>query len=559
MPPCDPKSVQVIRWNRDCAAPESVIPSGEVICLFYRGFSLNRLELARLADAAPSGSTADLLVSAYRRLGPEVARHVLSPYSFVVWDGVRELLFATTDREGYHPLFLADKGREISVASRVELLADLSLQGLDRTSIAAHVCSFAPPPGATFFRGVRALEPGSSLSAWRERVEIDPPRGRISEPRLRQESKAAGTLRDTLLAVVPEYAPEDAAVGVTVSSGLDSTSVAAALRASRPQAKIVAFVWTSRSVPSADESGPALRVARSLDMEIVEIAADEHGPLSTPEGILPNLGSPLYNSYSPAWRETYRIARERNIGVLLTGHAGDFAFGSVFPFADLFLTGRWLRLAREVRAYRNRVDAYVPWVVRYQILGRSARWFLPITRVNPPPWLGAALREVLPHPPSTYRFALPGDRERRHMLENPRRFAITAAQTAEGREFGIDLRHPWIDSRVVDLARRVPAAWTFKDGYSKALVRRAMRGLLPDEILDRPEKIYPTELFLRALRGPERSKIEPLLSNMLAAELGFVEPNALRKAVEDCARGDWRGAMFWHSLTLEAWLRRLAG
>lgn len=558
MPPLDSKSVEVVRWNRDCAAPLDVVPSGEILCLLYRGFSLDPLDLARLADSSPDLPPEVLLVSAYRRLGTEATNRLTGCHSFILWDGRRKLLVAASDSQGYHPLFWRERGREISVAASVEFLADLTLDALDRTSIVAHVCGFAPNGDATFFRDVRALTPGFSLAAGRTRLAIEPLRDRRSKPRLPKESEAADLLRDTLLTAVPEYVPKDAPVGVTLSSGLDSTTVAAALRARRPGARIVALVWTSRSVPSADESGPALRTARSLGMEIVEIAADDHGPLSTPEGILPNLGSPLYNIYSPAWRETFRVARERNLRILLTGSAGDFAFGSVFPFADLFLSGRWLRLAREVWAYRKRVDVDVPWLIRYRVLGRSARWFLPITRIRPPSWLREGLREDLPHPPSTHRFALPGNRERRHMLENPQRLAATAKLTSEGLEFGIDLRYPWIDSRVVDLARRIPAAWTFTDGFSKALVRRAMRGLLPDEILDRPEKIYPTELFLRALRGPERSKIEPLLSKMIAAELGFVEPSALRKAVDDCAGGNWGGALFWHALTLEAWLRRLA-
>ena len=557
MPHPDPESVQVTRWNRDRSAPDVVTSSDEILCLSYRGFSLDSSELARTADAASTYSPKDLLAQAYRRLGPEVIKQRIGPCSFVLWDGQRGLLLAASDPQGYFPLYFRENGREISVAFQIEPLADFTVAGLDRTAIAAHVCGFAPPSGASFFRGVHTLAPGSTLTAERAGVRVAPLEGRPRGPRLREESKAAGVLRETLLSVVPEYVSGDEPVGVTVSSGLDSTTVAAALRAGRPHAKIVAFVWTARSVPSADESGPALRAARSLGMEIVEIALDEHGPLSTPEGILPALGSPLYNIYSPAWRETFRVARERNLRVLLTGQAGDFAFGSVFPFADLFLTGRWLRLAREIRAYRARVDVDVAWLIRYRVLGRSARWFLPISSIRPPAWLGAGLRELVPDPPSTYRFALPGDRERRHMLENPRRLAATAALTAEGLEYGIDLRYPLIDSRVVDLARRTPAVWTFADGYSKALVRCAMRGLLPDEILDRPEKIYPTEVFLRALRGPERSKIEPLLSNMIAADLGFVEPNLLRKAVEDCAQGRWHGAMFWHSLTLEAWLRRI--
>lgn len=557
MPPPDRKSAQVIRWNRDSAVPEFVTTPSRLLVLLYRGFSLDPSELSRLAESSPSHSPEVLLALAYRRLGVDVTKRLIGPCTFVLWDGERELLLAASDPQGYFPLYFREDAREIAVAAEVEPLADLTLDGIDRTAIAAHVCGLAPPPGSSFFRGVHTLTPGTLLTVRRESIRVDQIQGGARGSRLRQEKKASEQLRETLLSVVPEYVPEDAPVGITLSSGLDSTCVAASLRAARPTARIVAFVWTARSVPSADESAPALRTARSLGMETVEIAMDEHAPLSTPEGILPTLGSPLYNIYSPAWRETFRVSRELNVRLLLTGQAGDFAFGSVFPFADLFLTGRWLRLAREIRAYRARVDVDVPWLIRYRVLGRAARWFWPISMMAPPGWLGDGLRELVPRPPSSHRFALPGDRERRLMLENPRRLAATAALTAEGLEYGVELRYPLIDSRVVDFARRIPAVWTFADGYSKALVRRAMRGLLPDEILDRPEKIYPTEVFLRALRGSGRSKIEPLLSNMVAADLGFVEPNALRKAVEDCAHGRWRGAMFWHSLTLEAWLRRL--
>lgn len=551
------KLAQVIRWNRDSAAPESVAPPDQILGLFYRGFPLPPSELSRLAEASPDDPPETLLALAYRRVGSDLAKHLVGPCSFVLWDGERGRLLAASDPQGYCPLYYRENGREISISTRVEPLADLTLDGLDRAAIAAHVCGFAPSSGSSFFRGVHTLAPGASLTVRHDTVRVDPLEGHFRPSRLRHENKAAGHLRETLRSVVPEYVPEDQPVGITLSSGLDSTSVAASLRAARPSARIVAFVWTARSVPSADESGPAFRTARSLGLEIVEVAMDDHAPLSTPEGILPAPGSPLYNIYSPAWQETFRVARELDLKLLLTGQGGDFAFGSVFPFADLFLTGRWLRLAREIQAYRARVDVDVPWLIRYRVLGRAARWFWPISAIEPPAWLGAGLRELAPRPSSSYRFALPGDRERRQMLENPRRLAATAALTAEGREYGIDLRYPLIDSRVVDLARRTPAAWTFTDGYSKALLRRAMRGLLPDEILDRPEKIYPTEVFLRALRGADRSKIEPLLSNMIAADLGFVEPKPLRQAVEDCAQGRWRGAMFWHSLTLEAWLREL--
>ncbi len=531
------------------------------MCLGYRGFPFDRKAFADRAGADTGGAPEDLLAAAYRLSGAEFPWDLAGPCAFVVWDGRREELFARSDPSGYFPLFVAESGRQISIATRVEALIDRTFDRLNRATIAAHVCSLSARPSETFFRDVRKIDPGSSLKVGRrEAVERPSPPG-LPEPRPADEESASAVVRQALLRVVPDYAPEGEILGVTVSSGLDSTAVAAALRAARPDARIVGFVWTARSVPSADESGPARRAAERLGLEIVEIAADRHGPLDDPRGIDPGPGSPLYNVYSPTWRETFRAARKLGIRTILTGHAGDFAFGSIFPFADLFLTGRWLRLAREIRAYRRRVDVNVPWLIRYRVLGRAARWLVPAGRPAAPSWLGPALRDELlrlPRAAHVDRLALPGDRDRRQMLTSSRRFAATAALADEGAELGVDLRFPWIDPRIAALARSIPAAWTFSDGFSKVLVRRAMRGLLPDEILDRPEKIYPTELLVRALAGHGRTEVDALCSDMVAADLGFVEPKALRRAVEECAGGQWRGAMFWQSLTLEAWLRGMS-
>jgi asparagine synthase (glutamine-hydrolysing) len=448
----------------------------------------------------------------------------------------------------------------VSIARRVEQLLSPRLDRVDQRSVAAQICGYAPKPGSTFFTGAKSLPAGCILAIDRNSFVIrKPDEETLRSIRPRGEAAAANELHRTLLETVVDYAPGDGPVGITLSSGLDSTSLAAGLRAQRPDARMVAFIWTARSVPEADESAPATRVAQSLGMEIVEIPADKHHPLSSPDGITPSIDSPACNMYREVWRETFRVAKNCGIRNLWTGQGGDAGFGGVFPFSDLFLTGRWFRLVKEVNAYRRRIEVDLPWLIRYRILGRSARWLIPRRHPSPPPWIGPNLRSLIPDLSRASRFDLPGDQERKRLLDNPRRFSATALMTDEAAEFGIDLRNPWLDPRLIGLARSLPAYWTFVDGVAKAPVRRAMRGLLPDETLDRSDKIYPEPIFERALRGPGRASIETLLLDMRAADLGFVEPKPLRRAIDEYAEGKRRGALFWHSVTLEAWLRRLAG
>lgn len=481
--------------------------------------------------------------------------------STVAWNSERGQLSASADLLWHHPLYYSLAGDIVSIATRAHALANRSLGSLFLPSLAAHLCGSSAPLDRTFFSEVHALPPGTELRVERQRVDlpsaaaVQPWRTSAATARPRDAATAARVLYATLHEAVSDSTAEADPIGVTLSSGIDSTSLAAMLREARPRASRVAFIWSARSVPDADESGPALRVARSLGMEVVEIAADVHAPLSSKEGLEPDLDSPSVPIYREAWRETFRRAKEMGIQTVLTGHGGDLAFGGAFPFADLFLTGRWFRLMSEIAAYRRRVEVDVPWLIRYRVLGRAARWLWPRRTASAPRWLGSALQAQVPRRvEGKGRLVLPGTADRFGYLHGPRRFAATAQMTAEAQEFGVELRHPWLDPRLTDLAESLPASWTFRDGFSKAPVRVAMRGRLPSEILDRAEKIYPDAIFRRALRGPDRAKIEPLLDDMIAADLGFVEPRALREAVDAYAHGRGSGG-FWHALTLEAWLR----
>ncbi len=551
----DSQPQKLVRWSRDLLAPD-LAPSGDKpVCLMWGGFILCSSEIVSQGQTSLASRIEILLEAGYDRYGMELPDRISGPCSFVIWDGRKEQLLAVADPTGAHPLFFSEHGREIVISSRMECFATANFDRIEPASVAAHICGVTPEPGTTFFRGIRVLPPGATLTINRGSIKL-----RLSRQQhrhllpARSAIEASTVLRKTLFSVVPEYAPPGERIGITLSSGLDSTSIAAALRVALPEAGMVAFVWAARTAPDADESGPAMRVARALGMEVVEIAADVHHPLSASGGLAPDSANPACNVYREVWQETFIQACAQGIGTLFTGHGGDLAFGTVFPFADLFLTFRWLKLAQEIKAYRRRVDVDLPWLIRYRILGRTARWLLPLHGPLPPPWLSPALRGLVPRFPKGDRFALPGDHDRRLLLDSQHR-GTTALMTAEAARFGIDLRHPYLDSRIIDLAYSFPATLSFADGFSKAIVRQAMRGFLPDEILDRPRKIYPTALFDRALRV-KRANIETLLRDMRAAELGYLEPSSLRRAVDDYLSGRRANTDFWHSLSLEAWLRR---
>lgn len=128
-----------------------------------------------------------------------------------------------------------------------------------------------------------------------------------------------------------------------------------------------------------------------------------------------------------------------------------------------------------------------------------------------------------------------------------------AAADAAGR--GVELRHPLLDHRLLEFAASLPADQSFRGGESKTVVRNALRGLLPEEVVEQRGKVVPSAISRRGLAEREQGKIWPLLRDMRAAELGLVDEERLREGYRDYLAGDRRSGLFWYAVTLEAWLR----
>jgi hypothetical protein len=113
-----------------------------------------------------------------------------------------------------------------------------------------------------------------------------------------------------------------------------------------------------------------------------------------------------------------------------------------------------------------------------------------------------------------------------------------------------------LDHRLLEFAASLPTDQTFRAAQRKIIVRNAMQGLLPPVVLEMWDKILPGAITHRGLREREQSKVLHLMTDMRAAELGFVDQPRLLQAYQDYLAGRNNSAIFWNTLTLEDWLRR---
>ncbi len=546
-------------------APGGLSPAeGEAVCLQFSGYLTNRPNLLLTHRDAPPLSDGEIAARVFARYGRDTPARLEGPFSCILWHPARRELLAVRDRLGIRTLAYSLTPEELRLATRPADLSEAEAGHLDPSSIARHLCGFPPTAGRTFFRGLEALPPATALRVTPSHHETYrywcPENGTLPRREGNDDAQA-----EALLALLRRVMAEHAtalATGVTLSGGLDSTSVAAL--ASQVGPRPFALTWTAPEVPEADESRAAARVREFLGLAGLEIPAARYGPLSgdlTAE-VVPS--EPALGFYTTLWDATFNAARESGLAVVLTGASGDHLFGgNVFSYADLLLQGRWRRLVRDWRE-QGRTSSLTPVQrLRRMLLGPIwDAWIrprAPLSLRHPPEWLGDPLRTVLaPSPPPRELGLLPGRALRLRELRDPLLPALVSPLTERARGQGLDLRHPWLDFRLFELAAALPSEQSFAAGVRKGILRRALRGLLPDETLTRPRKIYPTALARRSLREWGNAQARTLLSGMRAEEMGFVRAPALRAAFDRLCAGEAAGApgLLWHALTLEAWLRR---
>ncbi|HWM93384.1 MAG TPA: asparagine synthase-related protein [Thermoanaerobaculia bacterium] len=521
---------------------------------------------------------AELLLAAYRRWGMTCAEHLLGDFAFVLWDARRRQIFAACDPMAIKPLYYGQIGSVLCLASEAkQVLRHPGVsRRLDEIAVGDYLVDGASDPSRTLFRDVQRLAPGHRLVASGGGVRagrfwtLDPD---IRTLYRRDEDYAAHFLELFRHAVNDRLRTQAGSVGVLMSGGLDSTSVAAMANQCLPKdgsLRLFATSFVFERLQECDERPFIQAVAAGLGMETELVEAERFPVFSDPETCRPSLEAP-----SIAWdgclHEALRRARNRGARVLLTGHGGDdLMTGSPLVYAD--------------RLRRGDLGALVEIVRHAAAQRRGWRWILYHYLVQPflSPAGDQAIRRLLGHAPSpklpgwidtgfarrtdlAARLEAPRPRDageaarqalQDHFLQTPwDRAAIWYDQHAAA--YGIEVRHPFLDRRLMEFLWSIPPERVFKAGSLKPLLRQAMDGLLPDVVRLRIDKTRLGGFLDLSLGEERREQIERWLAAPLAAELGFFDGGRLRAAYKGYQDGiqSRSDRLLWYSIALEAWLR----
>lgn len=529
------------------------------------GYLANREPLAKTCNLPKQATESQVLIALYERFGAEsAARSIAGPYSWVLWDAAGQTLAIVSDRLGLAPIYFLQNAGDLWVSCDLEAL--FAHSGVERRinplAMVACLCSLPIPEGHTLYENVFVLPPATIWTYAKEHNETQRywQLELLPALRLKSDQEYAEALRDMLVPIVDEHIPQDG-FALTLSSGMDSSSLAGALRLARPHSRIPCISWVMPDLPEANEEAWLRETGARLDLDVTVLRADRHWPFQAP---FPARQTPGLLFYQEVWAATFQQIKERGLHVLVDGAPGDLCFGGgISSYPDLLLGLRWKELYAQVREElvlsdgqdanrKTPLNLVLRPLYRY-LTGRSAA-----PKAQPPAWL---------HPEKVHfyerlkqenrplrRLGLPARVERWRLIRHtgPLQVLLNFQQWA-GR-FEVELRHPLYDHRILEFSLRLPAEQTYHAGMQKYILRNAMRGVLPESVVELRRKILPTPLFHLGLRERSVEQAESLLRDMRLAEMGYILPEKLEAAYREYRNGS-KNYDFYNPLLIEAQLR----
>lgn len=554
-----------------------------------------REELSAAGMAFMGHSDTEVLLAAYRHWGAACFDRLEGMWAFAIYEPAAGRIVLCRDRLGIKPLYVARYKGGLVFASEIKAL--LTLPEFPRETDAGLLRDFlvrglVDHTDRTFFEGVWSVPPGCYLS-FDLRANVESFRGALHRywtPA--RPSQPGDQISQCLRSAVTRHLVSDVSIGSCLSGGLDSSLIVCLTHEVVLGAKHTDDVeelctqW-SQHVFTACLSGDPLDESRYAEA-VVRSRGDLnwHRVVPTAGGLLNDITALVHHQEQPfgspsvymQW-EVMRRAREQSVTVLLDGQGGDELFcgyeGCIPPFlAALLRRGRFIRFARESMAAR-RAGWYGPSSLLARVAGNLLpefmRWPIRATADRARhPWLAGDLFGADPSPDICEGLGLSGreaavishgsshfDRFQWNLLLSTSLPSLLRFEDRNSMAFSIEARVPMLDRSFVELAMSLPADEKIRDGQLKAVLRWAARGCVPDEIIDRRDKIgfaAPTAKWMRA-------ELRPWWEEAVRSTSFYGRGCFTRKGVEQLTArmtaGDDSAALpMWRMAIVEQWARQ---
>jgi asparagine synthase (glutamine-hydrolysing) len=540
------------------------------------------VELAGRGHTFRTRSDTEVIVHGYEERGLASLSDLEGMFGLALWDAPARTLVLARDRLGIKPLYYAVLPDQIVFASELRALLEHPAidRTLDLTALSRYLAHEYVPAPASILRSVRKLPASHWLTYTDGRVKVEPYWTVAFHPeRAIGVAEAVERLRGVLDLAVRQHLVSDVPLGVFLSGGIDSSTVAA-FAAPHVGGRLKTFSIGFED-PSFDESARARHVARVLGTDHHEEVLDAPGALNLIERLPDLLDEPLGDASLIPTFFLSRFAR-RSVTVALSGDGGDELFAGYPTYQAhrlaraVELVPRWIRsgvVQRVVdRLPVSLANLSVDFKLKrffegmaYSDVERHGVWLGSFTpaeqqdlftpeareRMEAPPSY-AAFHEILAHAPSMQGL----ERMLYLDLKGYLGEGVLTKTDRASMACSLEVRVPLLDRRVVELAASLPMGLKLHGLTTKYVLRRALAGVLPRETLARPKKGFGVPLG-RWFRG----ELRPLIREVFGADAirrgGLFRPETVERllAEHEGRRRDHRKKLYT-LLAFQLWASR---
>ncbi len=526
--------------------------------IVYNGEIYNYLELAEelrcLGHSFLSQSDTEVLLHAYVEWKAACLDKLNGIFSFVIWDSRSGLLFCARDRLGVKPFYYCFDGDRVAFCSEIKGLLCAVQKRPELNDALAYTylkSGRVDHSDDTFFKGVRRLPAGHWLKATRENLSI----GRFWEAKPAEANEAGPApaeecerrFHDLFHDAIRLQMRADVPVGCCLSGGLDSSSIVsvAAHLSAYPMKTFTARYSDARM----DEWAYAQAVHQAKPVEAYSVCVDPRQFWEELDAIVRVQEEPFSDPGVFVQWKLMQLIASQGVRVVLDGQGGDEILCGYAKYFYFALRDNW-RQGRYLECLLSMVDAGIrggPQLFNFS----GARRYLP-------GWLShrSGLSTAVHAPDESSQIqeptSLPTVDVGQQQILDLTRLGLPALLRYEDKNsmaHSVEARVPFLDHRLVEFALGLPTERKIRRSESKVVLRRALRGEVPDRILSRRSKLGFGGYYDSWVQA-----LEPELSDWLCEKHRpvdrFVDRSALRPLLSE---GD---VDIFLVLVLDRWMER---
>jgi asparagine synthase (glutamine-hydrolysing) len=502
-----------------------------------------RGELAAKGYRFFSQGDTEVILKAYAAWGPRCVERFYGMFAFAIWERNTGRVVLARDRLGIKPLYYTEHRGAFRFASTLPALltaGDVDTS-IDPAALHHYMSLHAVVPAPmTILKGVRKLpaaticiiEPdGKRREETYWQLEVGP----RSDDRALTEADWREAIRDALGKSVKRRTVADVPVGVLLSGGLDS-SLLVGLLDEQGQKDIKTFSVGFEAV--GDLQGDEFRysdlIARRFVTEHHRLNVDSSRAIDALPGTIAAMSEPMMSHDAIGF---YLLSQEvsKHVKVAQSGQGADEIFGGYHWYPALMRSND--PTTDYARVYFDRDHEEMAQALAPSLMN------------------GDYSREFVDEFFRDCRSASPIDKTLQldtqiMLVDDPVKRVDNMAMA-----WGLETRVPFLDHDVVELAARIPAELKVRDG-GKYILKEASRGLVPDEVIDRPKGYFPVPA-LKYLRGPFYNFVRDALDAPEARQRGIFNRDYIDRllANPDGELTPKGHSKLWQVALLESWLQ----